>query len=151
MLKLIKSFIILALLYVEACKKFARRISESLRPGYTGSFKETLQRWRVVGNITFHLIGPRFGPQTSHSRDECVTARPTAPIFRLFCCIERLKIHYVWSFQNINQKDSLLQQRLSTQTKGNESNVSSLKASFQLAKVSGVAKEGPALSVTILG
>ena len=36
------------------------------------------QRWRAVGNTLFDLTGPRFEPQTSCSRDERVTARPTA-------------------------------------------------------------------------
>ena len=35
------------------------------------------QRWRAVGNTVFDLTGPRFEPQTSRSRDERVTARPT--------------------------------------------------------------------------
>ena len=35
------------------------------------------QRWRAVGNTVFDLTGPRFEPQTSRSRDERVTVRPT--------------------------------------------------------------------------
>ena len=35
------------------------------------------QRWRAVGSTVSDLTGPRFEPQTSRSRDECVTARPT--------------------------------------------------------------------------
>ena len=37
-----------------------------------------LPQWRVVGNTVFGLTGPRFKPQTSRSRDERVSARPTA-------------------------------------------------------------------------
>ena len=48
----------------------------SLRPDNTGPFKEMSQRWRTVGNTESDLTGPRFEPQTSHSRDERVTARP---------------------------------------------------------------------------
>ena len=36
-----------------------------------------LHRWRAVGNTVSDLTGPRFETQTSRSRDECVTARPT--------------------------------------------------------------------------
>ena len=36
------------------------------------------QQWRVVGNTAFDLASPRFEPQTSGSRGERVTARPTA-------------------------------------------------------------------------
>ena len=35
------------------------------------------QWWRAVGNTVSDLTGPRFEPQTSRSRDERVTARPT--------------------------------------------------------------------------
>ena len=35
------------------------------------------QRGRAVGNTMFDLTGPRFEPQTSRSRDERATARPT--------------------------------------------------------------------------
>ena len=37
------------------------------------AFEEVSQRWRAVGNTVFDLTGPRFEPQTSHSRDERVT------------------------------------------------------------------------------
>ena len=36
------------------------------------SFEEMLQRWRDVGNSESIFTGPRFEPQTSHSRDEQV-------------------------------------------------------------------------------
>ena len=38
-------------------------------------FEEILQRWRAVVNTVSNLTGPRFEPQTSHSRDGRVTAR----------------------------------------------------------------------------
>ena len=41
------------------------------------SFEQMLQRWRVVGNTESDLTGPRFEPQTSLSRDECVAAQPS--------------------------------------------------------------------------
>ena len=44
--------------------------------GNTAPFEEMLQRWRDVGNTLSDLTGPRFEPQTSHSRDKRVTARP---------------------------------------------------------------------------
>ena len=49
----------------------------SLRPGTTAPFEEMSQRWRVVGNTLSELTDPRFEPQTSRSRDESVTDRPT--------------------------------------------------------------------------
>ena len=52
----IKSFIILALI---------------------SPFEEMSQRWRAVDNTVFDLTCPRFELQTSRSRDERVTARPT--------------------------------------------------------------------------
>ena len=42
------------------------------------------QRWRAVGNTVSDLTGPRFKPQTSRSRDERVTARPSG---RCICII----------------------------------------------------------------
>ena len=48
-----------------------------MRPGNTAPFEEMSQRWRAVGNTVFDLTGLRFEPQTSRSRDERVTARPT--------------------------------------------------------------------------
>ena len=35
------------------------------------------QRWRAFGNAVSNLTGSRFETQTSRSRDERVTARPT--------------------------------------------------------------------------
>ena len=65
-----------SLFYAEACNEFAMPTSASLRPGNTAAF-EMSQRWRNVGNIVSDLTGPRVEPQTFHSRDERVTARPT--------------------------------------------------------------------------
>ena len=63
--------------YAEACNELAGPISASLRPGNTAPFEEMSQRWQAVGNTVSNLTGPRFEPQTSRSRDERVTARPT--------------------------------------------------------------------------
>ena len=64
--------------YAEACNELAGPISASLRQGNTAPFEEMSQRWRAVGNTVSDLTGPKFEPQTSRSRDERVTARPTA-------------------------------------------------------------------------
>ena len=69
--------------YAEACNELAGPISASLRPGNTAPFEEMAQRWRAVGNTVSDLTGPRFEPQTSRSRDERVTARPTGRILEL--------------------------------------------------------------------
>ena len=66
-----------SLYYAEACNELAGPISASLRPGNTAPFEEMSQRWRAVGNTVFDLTDPRFEPQTSRSRDERVTTRPT--------------------------------------------------------------------------
>ena len=66
-----------SLYYAEACNKFAGSIFASLRPSNAASLEEMSQRWRVVGNTVFDLTGTRFEPNTSRSRDESVTARPT--------------------------------------------------------------------------
>ena len=65
--------------YAEACNELAGPISASLCPGNTASFEEMSQRWRAVNNTVSDLTGSRFEPQTSRSRDERVTARPTKP------------------------------------------------------------------------
>ena len=64
---LILSFIILAVL----------RRGVIAPAGYTASYEEISQRWRAVDNTVSDLIGPRFEPQTSSSRDERVTAQST--------------------------------------------------------------------------
>ena len=63
--------------YAETCNELAGPISASLRPGSRAPFEEMSQRWRAVGSTVSDLTGPRFEPQTSRSRDERVTARPT--------------------------------------------------------------------------
>ena len=63
--------------YAEACNELAGLVSASLRPGNTAPFEEMSQRWRAVGDTVSDLTGPRFESQTSRSRDERVTARPT--------------------------------------------------------------------------
>ena len=73
--------------YAEACNELAGPISASLRLGNTAPFEEMLQRWRAVGNTVSDLTGSRFEPQTSRSRDERVTARPTLVIAVLYHCV----------------------------------------------------------------
>ena len=72
----IKSSVILAVL---------RRIVTSLRghlcimrPGNTTPYEEMLQRWRAVGSTMSDFTVPKFESKNSRSRDERVTARPTA-------------------------------------------------------------------------
>ena len=77
----IESFILLAVLrFAKACNEFAGPIFTSLHPG-TAPFEEMSERWRAVGNTVSDLTGPRFEPQTFHSKDESVTQRPTARYF----------------------------------------------------------------------
>ena len=78
----IKSFIVLAVIR-RSGNELVGPISASLRPGNTAPFEEMSQRWRSVGNTVSDLTGPRFEPQTSRSRDERVTARPTGTNFVL--------------------------------------------------------------------
>ena len=66
-----------SLYYAEAWNEFAGPISASLRPGDTAPFEEMSQQRQAVGNTVSDLTGPIFKPQTSRSRDERVTARPT--------------------------------------------------------------------------
>ena len=66
------------LLCQRLCNKFAKPISGSLRHCNTATFEEMSQRWRTVGNKVPDLTGQRFETQNSRSRDERVTARPTA-------------------------------------------------------------------------
>ena len=65
-----------SLYYAEVCNEFAWPISASLRKGNTAPF-EMSQQWRSVGSTVSDLVGPRLEPQTSRSRDEYITARPT--------------------------------------------------------------------------
>ena len=77
MINYIKSNLLLySLQYAEACNELAGPISASLRPGNKTSLEEMSQRCRV-GNTVSDLTGPRFESQTSRSRDERGTARPT--------------------------------------------------------------------------
>ena len=59
--------------------------------GNTAPFEEMSQRWRAVGNTVSDSTGPRFELQTSRSRDERVTARPTGRFLtRIFNkCVEQ--------------------------------------------------------------
>ena len=67
----IKSFIILAVI-----RRSVKRVCGAhLR--VIASFEEMSQRWRAVGNTVSDLTGLIFEPQTSRSRDESNTARPT--------------------------------------------------------------------------
>ena len=72
---------IYSLYHAEECNELAKPISASLRPGNTASFEQMSQWWPAVGNTVFNLTGLRFEPQTSRSRDECVTARQLAGSF----------------------------------------------------------------------
>ena len=67
------------LYYAKASNELARPIPASFRPGNTSPFEKMLQRWRAVGSTVSDLTGRRFEPQTSRSRDERITARPTEP------------------------------------------------------------------------
>ena len=69
-----------SLYYADSCNEFAGPIFKSLRPGNTAYFEEMPQRLRAVGNTASDLTGPRFEPQTSRSKDELVSARPTTII-----------------------------------------------------------------------
>ena len=43
----------------------------------TASFEEMLRQWRAVGSTMSDLIGRRFEPHTSRSRDQRVTDPPS--------------------------------------------------------------------------
>ena len=73
----IKSFIILAVLHLSV-QRVCRPISASLRLDNTAPFEEMPQRGQAIGNTVSDLTGPGFEPNTSRSRNEHVTARPTA-------------------------------------------------------------------------
>ena len=76
----IRAFFIYAVLYGITPKRiseFAGPNSESLRTSNTAPLEEMLPRWRAVGNTVANLTGSRFEPQTSRSRDERITARPS--------------------------------------------------------------------------
>ena len=70
------------LYYAEVCNESAGPISTSLCPSNTAApFEEMSPQWRAVDNSASNLTSPRFEPQTSRSRDERVTTRPTALFF----------------------------------------------------------------------
>ena len=48
--------------------------------GNAASLEEMSQWWRAVGNTKSDLTRLRFELQSSHSRHECVTVRPTDPL-----------------------------------------------------------------------
>ena len=77
--------------YAEACNKLAGLIFALLHPGNAAPFEEMLQRWRFVDNRVSDLTGPRFELQTSRSRDDRVTARPTGRMFA-----------NIWHYMKIN-------------------------------------------------
>ena len=89
----IKSFIILAVLRRSVLRVGGAHLRVIAPMGNTAPFEEMLQQWRVVGNTVSDLTGPRFDLQTSRSRDERVTARPTGLQklfdfkFLIFSCI----------------------------------------------------------------
>ena len=80
-----------SLYYAEACDEFAGPICSSLHSGNTAPLKEMSQWWRVVGNTVSDMTGPKFEPQTSRSRDERATARPTGR----YCCKSTLKLQNI--------------------------------------------------------
>ena len=80
--------------YADACNKFAGPISASLLPGYSGSLECISQRWRSVGKSVSDLTGPRFKPQTSRSRHERVTTRPTGQWTRSYIARTRTRMKF---------------------------------------------------------
>ena len=53
-----------------------------LRLGSTAPLEEILQQWRAVGNTAANLTDLKFEPQTSRSRVERVTSRPTGGLLK---------------------------------------------------------------------
>ena len=105
-----------SLYYAEAGNEFAGPISASLRPGtQLRTFEEMLRRWRAVGNAVSDLTDPRFEPQTSRSRDECVAARPPGPQFLTI----RIDVtRYVKARSHINFQIKTLQKYKISQSRG---------------------------------
>ena len=66
-----------SLYYAIACNNLAEPITASLRLGNTAPIEEILLQYRIVDNTVSDLLGPRFEPQISCSKDECLTTRPT--------------------------------------------------------------------------
>ena len=69
--------------FAEDYNEFTGPILASLCPSNIAPFREMSQWWRAIGNTAFHLIGSRFEPQTSHSRDNRITIRPTGRFLHL--------------------------------------------------------------------
>ena len=55
----------------------------------TAPFEEMLQWWQAVGNSA-KLTTSRFKPQTSHSRDKCITTQPTGWFFEIHAQVKAL-------------------------------------------------------------
>ena len=70
-----------SLYYTETCNEFVGSISMSLRQGNTARFRRYVATVASRGNTVSAYTGPRFEPQTSRSREECVTAQPASWIF----------------------------------------------------------------------
>ena len=72
-----------------------RVISASSRPGNAALLEKIPQWWLAVCNTVSCLTGPRFEPQTSRSRDEGFTARPTKSNFEIkfILCYVYLPLH----------------------------------------------------------
>ena len=78
------------------------------------------QRWRAVGNDESDLTGPRFERQTSRSKDERVTTRPTGRcIVHYFKNFEALLLYApkifvypnFWSFMVLFRKQKRIKQK----------------------------------------
>ena len=61
-------------------------LAARLPAGDTFPFQEILQRWRAVGNPVSDLTDMSFEPQTYHSVDKLVAARPTYIMLLLLQC-----------------------------------------------------------------
>ena len=66
----------------------------------TASSEEMSQQWQVIANTVSDLTGQRVEPQTSRSRDERITARPTC----LNQVVKSQKGLMTSFWSNINQK-----------------------------------------------
>ena len=68
-----------------------------LRPGSTSTFKEMSQQCRALGYTVSDLTGPRLEPQTSCSRDERVTARPTNWFIEMYVILKLGNVQWLLS------------------------------------------------------
>ena len=84
----LKSFKILAELRQSVWRVCGIHLCVIAPAGNTAPFEKMWQQWRTVGNTVSALTGPRFEPQTSSSKDERDTARPTGQLIFL---------HYIYS------------------------------------------------------